>query len=145
MAADPVKRTLTMHASPERILEVVTDFDNYPKLQKEIEQASITARDGDGRPTRVAMVTGAMGQKSSSEIEVSYVESGVTWHLLSGDMMTQNDAEWHLSGNDDGTTDVDLTMAISLKWPLPKFMLSQIITKGVNDNLKAVQRLAEAP
>lgn len=140
---DPVKRTLTMHATPDRILQVVTDFANYPNLQKEVESAEVVAADEAGRPVQVKMTTAAMGQRATSEIALEYFDEGVRWHLLNGDMMTQNDSEWVIKDNGDGSSNVDLTMALDLKWPLPAFMLSQIITKGVNDNLKAVQRLAE--
>lgn len=140
--AEPVQRTLTIAATPERVLAVVTDFDDYPNWQKEIEATEILKRDEQGRPLRVAMVTAAMGMKSNSEIELEYTGSGVTWHLVSGDMMTQNDSTYVLRANGD-KTDVELEMTIGLTWNLPDFMMKQIITKGVNDNLKAIKRVAE--
>ncbi len=142
--SEPVKRTLSIDAPPDRVLAVITDFDDYPNRQKEVEQTEILDRDEQGRPVRVSMLTGAMGMKASSEIGVSYHDDGLEWHLLTGDMMTQNDSRWVLRANEEGGTDVDLQMTLGLKWDLPDFMMKQIITKGVNDNLKAVQRVAES-
>ncbi len=140
---EPVQRTLTIGASPERVLAVITDFEAYPSWQKEIESTSIVQRDESGRPAQVAMVTAAMGMKANSQIALTYGTQEVSWTLVSGDMMTQNDAHYVLRGNSAGGTDVDLQMAIGLKWNLPEFMMKQVITKGINDNLKAIKRVAE--
>lgn len=141
--AEPVRRTLTIAAPPDRVLSVVTDFDDYPKWQKEIESTETVERDDQGRPVRVKMVTVAMGTKMHSEIALTYHDDGVEWHLLSGDMLVQNDTRYVLKGNGDGGTDVDLEMVLGLKLKLPEFMMKQIITKGVNDNLKAIKKVSE--
>jgi hypothetical protein len=46
--------------------------------------------------------------------------------------------------NGNGGTDLQLEMTIGLKWNLPPFMIKQIVTKGINDQLKAIKRIAEA-
>jgi uncharacterized membrane protein len=142
--SDPVQRTLTIAAPPERVLAVVTDFADYPNWQKEIVSTEIVKRDERDRPLRVRMLTAAMGMKANSEIELKYHDDGVGWSLVEGDMMTQNDSRYWLRPNDSGGTDVDLEMTLGLKWNLPDFMMTQIITKGINDNLKAVKRVAES-
>lgn len=141
--SESVRRTLTIAAPPERVLSVVTDFEDYPNWQKEVESTEIVERDDQGRPLRVKMVTAAMGATMNSEIALTYADDGVEWHLVSGDMMTRNDTKYVLRGNGDGGTDVDLEMVLGLKLKLPDFMMKQIITKGVNDNLKAIKKVAE--
>jgi hypothetical protein len=59
-------------------------------------------------------------------------------------MTTQQDALYVFNPNSNGGTDLELEMAIGLKWNLPSFMINQLVTKGINDNLKAIKRLAEA-
>lgn len=141
--SDPVNRTLSIAATPERVIAVVTDFDDYPNWQKEIVATEVTKRDDQDRPLRVIMSTAAMGMTSRAELEITHHDDGVEWHLVEGDMMTKNDSRWTVTANSEGGTDAKLEMELAIKWNLPAFMMTQIITKGVNDNLKAVKRVAE--
>lgn len=141
---EPIRRTLTISAPPERVLSVVTDFENYPAWQKEVEAAEVLERDEQGRPLRAKMTAVAMGMKTSYEIAVTYNDGGLEWHLVEADSMTQNDTKYAARENGTGGTDLDCEMLLGLKFNLPEFMMKQIIAKGVNDNLKTIKKAAEA-
>ncbi|MCW2750788.1 MAG: hypothetical protein JWR83_1898 [Aeromicrobium sp.] len=141
--SEPIQRTLSIDATPDAVISVLTDFADYPNWQKEIVATEITERDDQDRPVRVIMSTAAMGMTSRAELAVNYHDDGVEWHLVQGDMMTQNDTRWTVRPNSLGGTDAELQMELAIKWNLPPFMMKQIITKGVNDNLKAVKKVAE--
>lgn len=139
-----VRQAITIAASTDDVLAVVTDFDAYPSWQSEVEQAAVTTRDAQARPLRVTMVTAAMGMKSFAEIELEYLEDGVKWHLVDGNMLSRNDCEYRLRANSGGGTDVELTMSLALKINLPDFVMKHIVTKGISENLSAIKRAAEA-
>lgn len=142
--ASPVKRSMTIAAPPSKVLQVVLDFDQYASWQKEIESATVIERDDEGRPAKVKLVASAMGMKANSVIALAHAPNEVSWHLVEGDMITRNDSHYVLRENAKGGTDIELEMMFELKWNLPSFMIDNIIAKGVNDNLKAVKRAAEA-
>jgi uncharacterized membrane protein len=139
-----VDRTVTIDASPEAVLAVITDFEQYPSWQKDVDSAVITGRDDQGRPTRVTITTAAMGMKVEAPVEVKYGENQMEYHLIEpGSIAVQQDAFYVLTPVGTGT-ELNLKMEVDLKWNVPVFMMNQLITKGVNDNLKAVKRVAEA-
>jgi hypothetical protein len=39
---------------------------------------------------------------------------------------------------------VGLEMAVALKWSPPPFMVKQFVSKGINDQLNVIKRLAES-
>ncbi|MFI8975277.1 SRPBCC family protein [Nocardia asteroides] len=139
---EPVRRTLSIAASPERVLAVIADFEDYPNRQREFESVTIVERDDQERATKVEMVTVAAGAKVGSAIAVNYFDDGLEWHLVSGDALTKNDARYVLRPNGDGT-DLDLEMVLGLKLSIPDFMLKPVIAKGVWDALKGIKKAAE--
>lgn len=142
--SDPQHRTMTIAAAPDRVAAIVADFDAYPTWQKEVKAVDVMERDASERATRVQMTTEAMGMSSTNEIEVAYDTDKIEYHLVKGDMTTQQDAVFVFKHNGNGGTDLQLEMTIGLKWNLPPFMIKQIVTKGINDQLKAIKRIAEA-
>jgi ribosome-associated toxin RatA of RatAB toxin-antitoxin module len=141
---EPIRRTMTIAAPPERVAAIVADFDSYPKWQKEVAEVQVIERDASGRASHVRMKTEAMGMQTTTEIAVEYGPDKIEYHLVKGDMTTKQDALYVFNRNVAGGTDLELEMAIGLKWSLPAFMINNIVNKGINDNLKAIKRLAEA-
>lgn len=142
--ADPQHRAMTIAAAPDRVAEIIADFDAYPTWQKEVVAVEVLERDSSERATRVQMKTEAMGMSTTNEIEVAYGTNKIEYHLVKGDMTTQQDAVYEFKPNGAGGTDLGLEMAVGLKWALPPFMIKRIVTKGIDDQLNAIKRIAEA-
>lgn len=140
---EPIRRSITVAAKPERVLEILTDFSAYPNWQNDIEAAEIIARDEQGRPSRVKLAMVAMGIKSGLEISVRYPEEGIAWSLIHGDMMTHNETTYVVKENVSSGTEVALEMAIELKMKVPTFLVKQFISKGINESLQAIKQRAE--
>lgn len=141
---EPIRRSITVAAKPERVLEILTDFSAYPDWQSDIESAEVISGDEQGRPSQVKLTMVAMGMKSGLEISVRHPEDGLAWSLISGDMMTRNETIYRLQENPSSGTDVELEMLVELKVMAPAFMVKQFISKGINDTLQAIKERAEA-
>lgn len=139
-----VDRTLAIAASPEIVLGVICDFEQYPVWQKDVASAEIHDRDDQGRPSKVTLTTAAMGMTIPALVAVTYGENQMEYHLTEpGGIAVQQDAYYVLTPTPEGT-ELHLKMEVDLKWNVPAFMMNQLITKGVNDNLKAIKLVAEA-
>jgi ribosome-associated toxin RatA of RatAB toxin-antitoxin module len=135
---------MAIAATPERVEQIVADFDSYPTWQKEVVAIAVLERDANERATRVEMTTEAMGMSTTNEISIAYDTHKIEYHLVKGDMTTTQDAVYLFTPNDGGGTDLELEMAVGLKWKLPPFMINRIVTKGIDDQLDAIKRIAEA-
>jgi ribosome-associated toxin RatA of RatAB toxin-antitoxin module len=140
----PIERSVTIAAPVDKVAGVISQFEEYPNWQKEVEAVEVLERDDQGRPVSVRMRTAAMGMKASYVSKVTYTPESIHMQLVEGDMMTANDTKYQLRGNDSGGTELELLMSLELKWNLPEFMLKQITNKAVNDLLASVRRLSEA-
>jgi ribosome-associated toxin RatA of RatAB toxin-antitoxin module len=140
---EPIQRNIKVDAKPERVLEILKDFEAYPTWQDGIESAEIIARDEQGRPSQVKLLMSAMGIKSGLEIAVRYPEEGIAWSLTTGDLMTQNETTYALKEDASAGTDVELSMLAEMKLKVPEFMLKQFLSKGANDSLQGIKRRAE--
>lgn len=140
-----VTRKSTVEASPERILDVLTDVAAYPQWQKEVDTAQVLGSDDQGRPQGVKVAVTAMGMKGNYTLEYRYPDaSTLEWRLTDGDMITANDATFRLHDNGDGTTEMQVEMLLGVKWKLPDFMVDQMIQKAVNDYIKGIKSMSEA-
>lgn len=135
---------MAIAAPPERVLAVICDFEQYPNWQKDVASAEIHDRDELGRPSRVTITTAAMGMTVEAPVAVTYGQNKMEYHLTEPTgIAIQQDAYYLLTPVEEGT-ELNLRMEVDLKWSVPAFMMNQLITKGVNDNLNAVKRVAEA-
>ncbi|MFL6090151.1 MAG: SRPBCC family protein [Aeromicrobium sp.] len=139
-----MERTIVIKAGPDTVLDVITDFDSYPVWQKQVANCEVHERDDEGRPILVTITTTAMGMTIPAPVKVSYGSGEMEYHLVEpSGVAVQQDAYYALHAVSDVETELRLQMQVDLKWNLPAIMLSQLATKGVNENLKAVKQVAE--
>ncbi len=142
--AQTVEKTAKISAAPERVLEVLADFESYPDWQASIVSAEVKARDSQGRPTQVALGTAAMGMTVNALLDVTHGDGTLSYSLNEpGELLTQQDVNYVATANAAGGTDLRLTMVLDVKLKLPDFMVKQLVTKGVNDNIKGAKKIAE--
>jgi ribosome-associated toxin RatA of RatAB toxin-antitoxin module len=64
--ADVARQTITINATPEHCLAVVTDFEHYPEWAKDVKEAIVRARDESGRATEVEFRASALGRTTTT-------------------------------------------------------------------------------
>ncbi len=121
---ESASQTITIAATPERCLEVVVDFPSYPDWAKDVKEATVLSRDGDGRATEVEFRASALGRSTHYTLAYDYCEAptGVAWSMVKGDIMRAIDGAYHFSANPAGGTDVRYDLSIELVVPLPAFV-----------------------
>lgn len=120
---DQATDTEHVAASPRRCYEVAVDFERYPEWAKDVKEANVLERDGDGRATKVEFRASALGRSTHYTLAYDYSQAPerLSWSLVEGDIMRVIDGAYTFTPLGDGT-DVTYSLGIELIIPLPGFV-----------------------
>lgn len=146
--AEKTTQRMTIAASPERVWEVLIDFDGYPEWAPDLKEAAVGAQDADGRGTEVTFRAAAMGRSTSYTLAYDYAKAPgeLTWRLLAGDIMRRLDGSYRLDtvDGDPHATDVTYNLAVELVVPLPGFVKRRAEARIIHTALEELKDYLES-
>jgi uncharacterized membrane protein len=141
--ADEATQQMVIDASPQRIWEVLTDFDDYPSWAHDLKSVTVVDRDEEGRPRDVAFRAAAMGRSTSYTLRYDYDRAPdvLAWRLVKGDITRKLDGSYELRPLDDtpGRTEVTYHLAVDLLVPLPGFVKRRAEARIVHTALRQLR------
>ncbi|GAA0612506.1 SRPBCC family protein [Sporichthya brevicatena] len=136
--------TVEIAASPEAVRAAILDLEGYPTWQREMKKVTVLKRDDAGRPRTVAFDIAVAGQAANYTLEFSYpAPDTIKSTLIDGSLITKQDQIYVLTDL-GGKTRLEYQLDIDIKWPVPDFMLTAIVNKGVKTNVAGIKKNAEA-
>src|SRR5438093_3281203 len=83
--AEQTKGDIEIDASPEEVMEVLTDFPAYPKWANGVKKTEVKEKDSKGRPSEVAFEVSQMGISAKYTLSYKYKakDAGMTWTTTS--------------------------------------------------------------
>lgn len=141
--ADQATQRATIAVAPERLFDVVTDFEHYPEWAHDLKQVEVLQRDEQGRGTEVRYRAAAMGRSTSYVLRYDYSDAPATlpWVLVQGDIMRRLDGayEFNAVDGDPDSTDVVYHLAVELIVPLPAFVKRRAESKIMHNALRELK------
>ena len=121
--SDRAAQTTLINAPLQKCLDVASDFERYPDWAKDVKEAVVRGRDGDGRVELVEFRASALGRSTRYTLKYDYSEypNRLSWHLVDGDIMRSIDGAYSFV-EVDGGTQVFYEIEIELVIPLPGFV-----------------------
>ena len=144
--ADKATERMTIHAPPERCLEVVLDFERYPVWAADVKEATVVERDAEGRGTRVGYRVAAMGRSARYTLEYDYSGAPrvLAWKLVKGDIMRVLDGSYTFEGEGEGdATQATYQLEVELVIPIPGFVKRRAEGKIMGTALRELKRRVE--
>lgn len=146
--ADQATETMEIAASAERILEVLLDFDTYPRWAHDLKGVTVESRDDTGRGVEVTFRAAAMGRSTSYTLHYHHDDepTGLRWELVRGDIMRRLDGSYVLTpmaGADDRTL-VTYHLDVELVVPLPGFVKRRAEAKIIHTALRELRAHVES-
>ena len=134
-----------MKAPPERLFEVVTNFEAYPAWAADVKHVEVLERDGEGRGTKVAFRAAAMGRSTSYTLTYDYSNAPheLSWVLERGDITRRLDGTYVFDPSGDGSTLVTYHLAVELVVPLPGFIKSRAEGRIISNALRELKARVE--
>jgi ribosome-associated toxin RatA of RatAB toxin-antitoxin module len=122
--ADFATKSITINASAEYCLAVASDFARYPEWAHDVKEATVYARDGQGRATEVEFRASALGR--STHYTLAYDYSGapnrLSWKLVKGDIMRAIDGGYVFTSTGPNSCTVAYNLSVELIVPIPGFV-----------------------
>lgn len=142
---DRAAQTALVAATPERCWEIVLDFERYPEWARDVKEATVRARDDQGRASRVEYRASALGRSTHYTLEYDYsgLPARLSWHLVEGDIMRALDGAYSMV-TVDGGTQVFYEIDIELVVPLPGFVKRRAEARILIDAVKELKTRAES-
>jgi carbon monoxide dehydrogenase subunit G len=146
--ADQATQTMEIGASPERIHDVLLDFDAYPTWARDLKGVVVEARGDGGRAEEVTYRAAAMGRSTSYTLRYTYDDDEprrIFWQLVRGDIMRRLDGSYTLAaieGEPDRTL-VTYHLAVDLVVPLPGFVKRRAESKIIHNALRELRAHVE--
>lgn len=140
--ADESTQSITIAATAPDVLGVIADFDAYPEWADSITAATVLTHDDEGRPEQVRFSLDAGPIKDTYVLAYDWVDDGVTWDLVSGQMQRSQRGRYRLAEN-GGTTEVTYTLSVDLSVPLPGMLKRRAEKRIMDQALTGLKRRVE--
>src|SRR4051794_18063857 len=145
--AESATQHAVIAASPDRLFEVVTDFEHYTDWARDLKHVEVLSRDEEGRGVEVRYRAAAMGRSTSYTLKYDYsgAPGSLPWVLQRGDIMRRLDGsyEFHAVDGDPGSTEVVYRLDVELVVPLPTFVKRRAETKIMHNALRELKAHVE--
>jgi ribosome-associated toxin RatA of RatAB toxin-antitoxin module len=134
-----------VHAPPDVVYFVVTDFLNYASWVSDLKSVTILESDSDGRPLEVEFRAAAFGRSTTYALRYDYgrAPEQLSWSQTHGDITESLEGRYRFDPDDEGTN-VTYDLEVEMLVPIPAFVKSRaahrIQTQALNE-LKAQAEL----
>ncbi len=121
--SDHATQRMRIDAPLERIWDVLTDFENYPRWAKDLKEVTVLQRDPEGRAVLVRYRAAAMGRSTTYTLCYDWEDAPrrLPWKLVTGDIQRVLDGAYEFEEL-DGSTMVTYHLTAELRIPLPGFV-----------------------
>lgn len=140
--ADESTQTITIAAPAADVLGVIADFDAYPQWADSITSAQVLTHDDEGRPEQVKFALDAGPIKDTYVLAYDWLDDGVTWDLVSGQMQRSQRGRYRLADAGEGTS-VTYTLSVDLAVPLPGLLKRRAEKRIMDQALTGLKRRVE--
>ncbi len=122
--AETAFQTINIAAPMQRVYAIASDFESYPEWAKDVKEATIRARDDQGRPVEVDFRASALGRSTHYTLAYDYTAAPTVlgWKMMRGDIMRSIDGAYTFEESSTGGVEVRYDLAIELVVPLPGFV-----------------------
>jgi uncharacterized membrane protein len=132
-------RDIVIEASPEKILDVIADFEAMPEWSEPHQSAEILETAADGRPSKVKMKVRTAGITDEQVVAYSWSENAVSWTLVSSGQQKSQDGKYTLVPQGDDNTLVKMEITVDPNVPLPGFVLKRAVKGSIDSATKALR------
>ncbi len=141
---ETVASEIDIDAPPQRVLDVLCEFEAYPTWARSMKEARVLEREADGRAAKVEFhVTPGLLPEMRYVLRYTYTDDSISWDYVEGDL---KDIRGSYTVSDrDGSTHVTYHLAIDPgRLPLPGFVKARAAREITRIALQELKRRVES-
>jgi ribosome-associated toxin RatA of RatAB toxin-antitoxin module len=133
-------KTVTVNVPPEKLFEVIADYEKYPEFLPEVKKVKVEG--GQGAIKEVTYTVDIKAKVINYTLKhTAERPAKLSWTMVKGEMMKGNDGAWTLKpGQTAGTTEATYSIDLKLSSLVPSFIekaLAEQQLPGLLANFKA--------
>jgi ribosome-associated toxin RatA of RatAB toxin-antitoxin module len=142
--AQRATETITVDASPQRVYDVVTDFEHYDAWVSDLKRIDVHSRDADGRALEVEFRAAAFGRSTTYTLryDYSHAPAQLSWRQVEGDLTETLNGRYSFEADGDATR-VTYDLEVELLVPIPTFIKSRAAYRIQTQALRELKAQAE--
>jgi uncharacterized membrane protein len=122
--------------TPAEVFAVVTDFEAYPRLFKEVKTVRVLSNEGNRRKVEFKLEM-VIAIRYVLDLVCDAAAGTVDWTYVEGEVITDSRGGWRFVAEGDGTK-VDYQAAITINAPLPGFVVKKVTNALVSASLPSM-------
>ena len=135
--------SIVIDATPEQVMAVIVDFEDYPAWVQGMRKVEVVKRDGSGRAEHVHFDLDA-GIKDAYTLGYDYVDpTTLRWHLVDGKLLRSMDGAYELAVTGSGTQ-VTYRLAVDLAIPMIGMLRRKAEKVIIDTALKGLKKRVES-
>ncbi|KUI46626.1 cyclase [Mycobacterium sp. GA-1199] len=117
-------REVVIEATPQEILDVLTDLESLTEWSSAHQEVEVLERDDEGRPSKSRQVVKIVGISDEQVLNYTVHDDGVGWTLESSKQQRAQQGRYTLTPDGD-TTKVRFELMVDPLVPLPGFLIKK--------------------
>lgn len=126
--------SIVINASQEKVFKVISDFESYPEFLPEIEEVQIEKKTAK---QVIAKFTLNLMKRISYRMKMKINKpDGISWELIDGDILTQNNGSWKLKKISTRKTEAIYSIDVKFGSFVPSFISNMLINNTLPQMLE---------
>ena len=135
-------RSIVVDVPPEKLFDVIVDYDRYPEFLPEVKEARSKARNGNA--VDVDYVADIVKRIHYTLHHVEERPRAVRWTFVKGELMRDNHGSWTLEPTLEGKTRATYTIEVGVGPLVPRSIVNMLVDQSLPKLLEAFKKRAEA-
>jgi coenzyme Q-binding protein COQ10 len=134
-------RSIVIDVQPEKLFDVIVDYDRYPEFLPEVKEAR--SKDRKGNAVDVDYVADVVKRIRYTLHHVEERPRAIRWTFVKGELMRDNHGSWTLEPTPDGKTRATYTIEVGVGPLVPRSIVNMLVDQSLPKLLEAFKKRAE--
>ncbi|MGO8967995.1 MAG: type II toxin-antitoxin system RatA family toxin [Myxococcaceae bacterium] len=135
-------RSILINAPPERVFDVISDYERYPEFLSEVKSIRTSGRQGN--QVNIHYEVDVMKRIRYTLRMTEDRPRGLQWTFVEGDVMKDNKGGWVLEPKPDGKTNAIYTVDVALGLLVPRPLVTAMVESSLPKMLESFKKRIES-